>query len=279
MAIGNHTTLRSRRSVLAAAAAGAAAAATAAISPPSVAAASTAVMTEVDNPTNGPMTSISNSSALDGAFGASAGGSGTGVLAQSSNGMGALGSSEDTTDPANNTLNAGVVGVAGDTSSVADNIGLTGVYGYADPSLTEGFVGAGVWGDSADIGVVGTGATGVQGIGIWGVQGYTQESGGIGVFAQSAAAGARALRVEGRAEFTRSGRVSIASGSASKKVTLPGCTSNTLIMAMMASNRSGRWVRAVVPTTGSFTIYLNGTLSSSAYIAWIAFTNPSNHGG
>jgi hypothetical protein len=279
MALADETKLRSRRSLLAAAAAGAAAAAAAAIAPASVAAASTAVMTEVDNPANGPMTSISNASALDGAFGASASGSGTGVLAQSVRGMGALGTSEDTTDPANNSMNAGVVGVAGETGSVADNIGLTGVYGYADPSLAEGFVGAGVWGDSPDIGVIGTGATGVQGVGIWGVQGYTEEPGGVAVYAQSADAGARALRVEGRAEFTRSGRVSMGSGTSTKKVSLAGCTSNTMIMAMMASNRSGRWVRAVVPTTGSFTIYLNGTLSSAAYVVWIALTNPSNHAG
>lgn len=69
------------------------------------------------------------------------------------------------------------------------------------------------------------------------------------------------------------------SSTSSKKVSLAGCTSQTLIMAMMASNRSGRWVRAVVPTTGSFTIYRNGTLTSAAYVAWMAFTNPSSHAG
>ena len=169
MPVDDQAKLRSRRSILAAAAAGAAAAAAASIAPPKVAAASTTVMTEVDNPTNGPMTSISNASALDGAFGASAGGSGTGILAQSATGVGSWGQSSDTTNPSTNTRNAGLVGLAGDAGSVADNVSLTGVYGYSDASQVEGFVGAGVWGDSPDIGVVGTGATGVQGIGTWGV--------------------------------------------------------------------------------------------------------------
>jgi hypothetical protein len=278
MTVVDETKARSRRSILAAAAAGAAAAAAAAIAPASVAAASTAVLTEVDNPTTA-VTGISNSTSGAQAFAANATGAGNAIQAASSTGMGVLGYSSDTSDPANNLRNAGVAGVAGDPGSIAANIGATGVYGYADASPDENFVGAGVWGDSPDIGAVGTGATGVQGIGIWGVQGYTQESGGIGVYAQSAISSARALRVEGRAEFTRSGRVSMGSGTTSKTVSLAGCTSSTLIMAMLASNRSGRWVRAVVPTTGSFTIYLNGSLSSAAYVAWIAFTNPSNHAG
>jgi hypothetical protein len=277
MSIADETKLRSRRSILAAAAAGAAAAAAATIRPATVAAASTAVLTEVNNPT-GATTAITNSVPSFALVGNVAG-AGTGLKGHSDSGIGTLGDSADTSDPATNTQNAGVVGVAGDVSSVAENIGLTGVYGYADASPADTFVGAGVWGDSPDIGVVGTGATGVQGIGIWGLQGYTQEPGGIAVYAQSADDGARALRVEGRAEFTRSGRLTMASGTSSKKVTLAGCTSSSLIMAVMASNRTGRYVRAVVPAAGSFTIYLNGTLPSNTNIAWIAFTNPANHGG
>ena len=277
MTLADEAKLRSRRSILAAAAAGAAAAAAATLKPATVDAASTAVMTEVNNPT-GATTVITNSVPSFALVGNVAG-DGTGFKGHSETGIGSQGDSADTSDPATNTRNAGVVGVAGDVGSISDNIGLTGVYGYADASPSGDFVGAGVWGDSPDIGVVGTGATGVQGLGIWGVQGYTQEPGGIAVYAQAGDAGARALRVDGRAEFTRSGRLTMASGTSSKKVTLAGCTSSTLIMAVMASNRTGRWVRAVVPTTGSFTIYLNGTLPSNTNIAWIAFTNPANHGG
>jgi hypothetical protein len=201
------------------------------------------------------------------------------MQAHTTTGMAVLGYSSDTSDPGTNPRNAGVVGVAGDQASIADNIGSTGVYGYSDASPIEGFVGVGVWGDSPDIGVVGTGATGVQGVGIWGVQGYTQQAGGIAVFAQSAHAGARAIRVEGKAEFTRSGRTTIASGASTKKVTLSGCTSSSLVIAVLASNRSGRYIRAVVPSTGYFTIYLNTSVTSTTNISWIAFTNPSNHSG
>ncbi len=277
MTLADETKLRTRRSLLAAAAGGAAAAAAAAVAPAGVAAAPTNMQTETNNATIA-TTSISKGTDSTPVFVAN--GTSTNALeGRSDTATGLLGASSDTSDPAGFTRQAGVVGVAGSTSSIADNIGLTGVYGYADASPAEGFVGAGVWGDSPDIGVVGTGATGVQGLGVWGVQGYTQEAGGIAVYAQSANSTARALRVEGRAEFTRSGRVSMGSGTSSKTVTLSGCTSQTLIMAMMASNRSGRWVRAVVPTTGSFTIYLNGSLTSAAYVAWIAFTNPSSHAG
>ena len=277
MTLADETKLRSRRSILAAAAAGAAAAAAASIAPASVAAASTTMMTEVDNPTIA-TTSISKSTAGTAAFVANAIGANP-IEANTDTGTGLLAASTDTSDPEGNTRNAGVAGVAGSTTSIADNIGLTGVYGYADPSSTEGFVGSGVWGDSADIGVVGTGATGMQGIGIWGVQGYTEEPGGIGVYAQSADAGARALRVEGRAEFTRSGRTTMSAGTSSKKINLSGCTTSTLVLAVLGSNRSGRWVRAVVPAAGSFTVYLNSSVTSATYITWIAFTNPSNHAG
>jgi hypothetical protein len=37
---------------------------------------------------------------------------------------------------------------------------------------------------------------------------------------------------------------------------------------VLRSNRSGRYVRAVVPTAGSFTIYLNTTVTSSTYVVW-----------
>lgn len=277
MSLADETKLRSRRSVLAAAAAGAAAAAAATIAPKNVAAASTAVMTEVDNPATA-TTSISKSTSGSAAFVANSVAANS-IQGSSDNSIGLVGASADTSNPASNTRNAGVAGVAGSTNSIADNIGLTGVYGYSDASPAEGFVGAGVWGDSPDIGVVGTGATGVQGIGVWGVQGYSDTSGGIAVYAQSANSAARALRVEGRAEFTRSGRTTIAAGASSKKVSLFGCTASTLVLAVLAQSRSGRYVRAVVPTSGSFTIYLNTSVSSSTSVTWIAFTNPSNHSG
>jgi hypothetical protein len=203
---------------------------------------------------------------------------GTGILGYSGNAIGVNGVSSDISDPATNVLNAGVVGVSGDPTEIADNVGLTGVYGWASGGVNGNFVPAGVWGDSGVIGVVGTGGTGVVGLGSYGVDGYATDAAGIGVLAEGVS-GARALRVAGRAEFTRSGRTTIAAGKSSRKVTLAGCTTSTLVFAVLGASRSGRWVRAVVPASGSFTIYLNTSVGSNTPIVWIAFTNPSNHSG
>ncbi len=269
---------RSRRSLLAAAAGGAAALAVAAIRPAAVDAAPANMQTETNNLTSDP-TGVTNSAAGELALFGHAAGDGTGVEGTSASGEGVRGVSEDTSDPATNVSNAGVVGIAGLPASIAGNIGLTGVYGYSDPSPDPSFVGAGVWGDSADIGVIGTGVVGVLGNGPFGVLGVATAADGIGVEAAVDSASARALRVAGRAEFTRSGRTVVKAGNQKKTVTLAGCTTSTLVLAVIASNRSGRWVRAAVPAAGSFTVYLNDQVGSDTNVTWIAFTNPSNHSG
>jgi hypothetical protein len=289
---------RSRRAVLAAAAGGAAALAVNALRPSAIEAAATNMQTETDNATVAP-TGVTNATAdSEALFGhATAGGigvegttltgtgvlgesvSGTGVEGNAGPGMGVLGRSTDTTDPASNTRNAGVVGVAGDFGAIPDNIGLSGIFGYADASPTDGFVGTGVWGDSPDWGIAGTGSGGVSGYGFFGVVGIAGAASGIGVYAAVDDPAARALRVEGRAEFTRSGRTTVKAGKASRTVTLSKCTSSTLVLAVLSNNRSGRYVRAVVPAAGQFTIYLNNSVSKDTSVTWIAFTNPSNHSG
>ena len=270
--------VRSRRAILAAAAGGAAALAASAIGPASVAAVAAPMLTETDNATTAP-TGVTNSTDGSDAFFGNAAGAGTGSTGASAKGMGVLGTSADTSAPLTNTSNAGVVGVAGDIGSISGNVALTGVYGYSDQSTVQGFAAAGVWGESDDYGVIGDGGVGVRGDGFIGVLGVAQNATGIGVLAQTAVPGGESLRVIGRAEFSRSGRANIAAGTSKKTVALAGCTGATLVIANLASNRSGRWVRAVVPATGSFTIYLNTTVTKSTAVTWMAFTNPSNHGG
>ena len=270
--------VRSRRAVLAAAAGSAAALAVSTIKPPSAAALAAPMLTETDNATTA-ATGVTNSTADSQALFGHAAGEGNGVEGTSTTGHGARGISTDTSDPANNTSNAGVVGVAGSLGSISSNVALTGVYGYSDPSNTAGFVGAGVWGESDDFGVIGDGAVGVFGDGFIGALGVAEDIDGVGVLASTNVSGARALRVEGRAEFTRSGRATLPAGASKRVVALAGCTASTLIIANIAANRSGRYVRAVVPASGSFTIYLNRSVASSTPVAWIAFTNPSNHSG
>ena len=167
-------------------------------------------------------------------------------------------------------VNAALYAVNGDDSNAATQTQTTttGVYGWAptaaDPLLS---VGSGVWGDSDDIGVFGSGGTGVYGFGAVGVVGESTST-SAGVLALAKSATDLALDVVGKVRFSRSGRSSVAAGQSTKTIKLAGVTSGSRVFAVIHSNRSGRWVRAVVPTTGSFKIYLNATVSSSTYVAW-----------
>lgn len=269
-------TLRTRRSLLTAAAGGAAALAVSAIKPAGVAAAPTNMQTEQDNPTADNATGVTNSTTGITALYGTAAGNGTGVEGTSETGKGVRGHSTDTSDPQNNTDNAGVVGVAGNVGDIADNFGLTGVYGYADASVLQDYVGSGVWGDSPDIGVAGTGATGVFANGGWGVRALTGN--GIGVYTSSDDNDGLGLLVDGRALFSRSGRTTISGGNAKKVVNFAAVTASSLVFAVLAQNRSGRYVRAVVPESGKFTIYLNQNVSNDTKVSWIIFTNPNGSG-
>jgi hypothetical protein len=261
-------TLRTRRALLTAAAGGAAALAVSAIKPAGVAAAPANMQTETDNPTIAP-TGVTNSTDASNAL------FGTG-----STGIGVKGRSTDTTDPANDTRNAGVVGIAGAEADIAPNIALTGVYGYADTTPDpENGVGSGVWGDSPDIGVFGGGSIGVFGDGGFGVLGSTSSADGAGVFAESTVGNAVALAVDGKAVFSRSGRATVNAGAKKEVVNLAGCTAATLVIAVLSQNRDGRYVRAAVPESGKFTIYLNANVGSNTKVSWIAFTNPATFTG
>ena len=77
-----------------------------------------------------------------------------------------------------------------------------------------------------------------------------------------------ALSVAGKAHFSRSGRTWIRAGHASLTVALAGTTSASRVFAILASNRAGRYVRAAVPSTNSFTVYLNANAISDSVVAW-----------
>jgi hypothetical protein len=177
-----------------------------------------------------------------------------------------------------NTDRAGLVGSTGDEADSQEAFSTyTGVYGFAQGDDAQG-LGSGVWGDSPDTGVVGSGFYGVYGTGVAGVWGDGIGGPGViadtntatmpAVLARGASASGLGLHVVGKVRFSRSGRVTIGSGKSTYKVTLAGVTSSSRVFAILHSNRSNRFVRAVVPTTGSFTIYLNATLTSAAYVAW-----------
>ena len=272
-------TLRTRRSLLTAAAGGAAALAVSAIRPGAAAAGvDEPVLQDVDNATNA-LTSISNATVDADAFAANATGEGTGNAGSSDAGIGLMGQSADATDPETNTRNAGVVGVAGGTGNINTNIALTGVYGVSETAPESGFTAAGVWGESADWGVIGSGSGGVLGDGIIGVLGVSGIPGGVGVIAAADDPDGYGIFVDGRAMFSRSGRATVNAGSKKEVVNLARCTAGTLVLAVLAQNRAGRYVRAVVPEAGKFTIYLNNDVGSDTKVTWIAFTNPATGTG
>jgi hypothetical protein len=261
-------TLRTRRSLLTAAAGGAAALAVGAIKPAAVAAAPAPMLTETNNAAIAP-TGVTNSTADS-----------TALFGTGSTGIGLRGHSTDSSDPEANASNAGVVGIAGDIANVNPNIALTGVYGVSDASpVPEVVAAAGVWGESGDWGVIGSGSGGVLGDGVIGVLGATATPDGVGVLGVSDAPGSFGLIVEGRAMFSRSGRATVSAGRNKRVVTLPGCTAATLVLAVLAQNRAGRFVRAAVPESGKFTIYLNANVASNTKVTWIAFSNPATATG
>jgi hypothetical protein len=110
----------------------------------------------------------------------------------------------------------------------------------------------------------------VYGFGGHGVHGVANSlAGSVGVMAVAPSNSQTALRVTGKVAFNRAGRASIGAGKSSLTVSMSGVSASSRIFAMLASNRSGRWVRAVVPGTNSFTIYLNTTVTSSTAVAYM----------
>ena len=266
-----HDNGTSRRALLAAAAGGAAALAAQAALPLA------AQAHDVDDVQLGVTNTATSTTGIDSsatadvnAFAATAGGTGSAVVATSANGEAIVAANTG------NDLAAGAYVTSGDTTNAVDpaNAAYTGAYVFTPSANSASFVAAGVWGDSEDIGVFGSGGTGVSGFGYFGVYGESAAAAGTGVYARgytapgSSVPSGRALYVDGKVGFRRSGKTSISAGHSSKVVNVSGVTSSSLVFAQLGSNRSGRWVRAVVAATGKFTIYLNTTVSSTTSIIW-----------
>jgi len=246
----NASVPRSRRALLAAAAGGAAAlAASAALPLTAVASDPNDVEKNTENQATTDTTGLSNSTPGSTAFAAAATGTGFGLEGSSTGGAGIVGwsISAPTLDPADGAY--------------------TGIFGWSPASPIDGLAGVGVVGVSDDWGVFGNGTVGVYGYGTYGVVGESAST-AAGVTAYAKSPTDLALDVVGKVRFSRSGRVSIAAGQSTKTVSLAGVSASSRVFALIHSNRSGRWVRAVVPTTGSFKIYLNTTVSSTTYVAW-----------
>jgi hypothetical protein len=245
-------TPRSRRALLAAAAGGAAAlAAQAALPLTTMAADPNDVVLGGANASTAP-TSIANSTDGSNGFAVTSVGLGIGVSGSS-------------------TGTAGVRGVSidGTGSATADVTAYTGVYGWSPAFPDTSGVGTGVWGDSEDFGVYGSGSVGVYGWG--GVVAESASTSNPALIAYGATSSSPALQVNGKMKFNRAGRKTISAGKSSLVVTMAGVTTTSKILAVLNSNRSGRYVRAVVAGSGKFTIYLNSSVSSSTYVAYFVY--------
>jgi hypothetical protein len=261
---------RSRRALLlAAAGAAGAAAASMAIPATTLGADPNDVVKNTENVTTA-LTAIAQGTTDTDAFAAYGNGTGVGVIG--------------TTDLAQN---AGVVGLRGDSSGSAyatQPFELdAGVYGYAS-------------GTNASAGILGEGMTGVY---AYGDIGLFADGDTIGVFAMARPNGAAVhahagsgsapasltnvallgtvtsksqagLHAKGRVQLPdRSGRVTFKAGDKTKSVSVASATSSNYAFAVLNTNRTGIYVRAVVPASGKITIYLNKAPSSSTSVAWV----------
>lgn len=167
---------------------------------------------------------------------------------------------------------AGPIGLAaGNGGTVAalkpDYVTETGILGVG--TVTDTSNSTGVWGEG-DTGVYGYGGSGVWGEGFYGVRGLALgATGSIGVKADATTTAQYALVATGKVKLSRSGRTYVSASASSRKVTLSGVTSSTHVLAQIATNRAGYYVQSVVPTTGSFTIYLNKAVPGTTYVHWV----------
>lgn len=251
--MSDESTLRSRRALLAGAAGGAAAIAANAALPASRAlAVDQFLLANVDNPTtantsltadiaDGPVLSVVNTDTDNGG----------GLWGQATAGPGVAGA----TSPSS----AGVVGVSGDSAGAATELGHTGVYGYSEPGDGTTTFGAGIWGDSADFGVYGSGSTGVLG-----------DGGTTGTGLEGFSVSGYGLYVTGKVKLaTRSGRLAVPKGKASISKSVTGLASSNIVIAVLQTPETGTWVRAAVASTNKFTVYFNKALPSSSIVGWI----------
>jgi hypothetical protein len=111
---------------------------------------------------------------------------------------------------------------------------------------------------------------GVQGTSVsgTGVHGSVTDPSGIGVVAEGPTTG---LKVNGAAVFSRSGRVTIPSGSSSAKVRHVNLTSSSLVLATIQGFVAGvnvQGVTIVIGPNGSFTVHLNKAAPSALNVGW-----------
>jgi hypothetical protein len=121
------------------------------------------------------------------------------------------------------------------------------------------------------VAVVGTGtggATGVSGSSGSGTGVLGTSGSGHGVFANSPSG--TALFVTGKVHFSRSGAGSVAKGSKTRTINIPGMAASSLVLATLQVAIGGLYITGVVPAAGKFTLHLNKAAPRSMKFAWFA---------
>jgi hypothetical protein len=194
----------------------------------------------------------------------------TGVFGDSNNGNGVFGRTFSNT--------------ASGVSGQSDGTGY-GVSGRAAAG------GTGVFGQGGENGVLATGGTfGVFASGTdygvyasapnHGVYGAATTNAGAGVEAQANSASGIALRVSGKAQFSRSGTAAITGTTTTPKssvvISNVALSGKSLVLATAQKNVAGVWVEAAVPNVSAktVTIYLNKTVTVSYPVAWFIVEKP-----
>lgn len=136
----------------------------------------------------------------------------------------------------------------------------TGVGG--GPSILATIIGSGSAEDRA---------VSIKGIGFGraiGVVGAAQSGGGIGLLGL-ADEDSIALKVDGKAVFSRSGKEQIPAGSRKAVVALPGVTQASLILATLQQQAAGFTVESAMPLADKFVIRLNKPAPAGGLpVAW-----------
>ena len=293
---------RTRRALLAAAAAAGAAAVASAVTKPAIALAgvddnadmfvgtqygdvsfTTGLTNHTNNATVFSATSTLGGTALNGSSA-----SGAGVKGTSTNGSGVHGESGMGVGVrALSTNSYGVYGTSlyspGVRAASTDDAGLHATSQTSDAILAESFGGCGAFitttalTQPAVLGQALGGSAGVHGHAgdsrpaaqaNTGVQGTTQGSGTGGYFSSPSG---NAIRVQGKASFSRAGRTSIPKNRSYVDVTVSGGLASTaFVVATLQAHRTGVWVANVrinYPTTGKARIQLNKVASTTASTA------------
>ena len=133
-----------------------------------------------------------------------------------------------------------------------DGANASGAFGYATNAT-----GFGVYGKNSNRGVA---ALGTHGAALWA--------------STSGWAAPLAMKIEGPAQFSRSGRITVGKGKRSATLPVAPVTTSTFGIATVQSLRTDLYVQCVVRSGSALVVYLNRAAPSATYVAWIAFELP-----